>query len=122
MALDPNNSQHVCNYDVALAVHGGAVGCPASTIVGSASAITPLLSKPLTGKVYLVQGIRFSHGNRIHTLPSLLVPLRGQIALDLRAKTSVNAGSALVTTFSTIPDAAVSKFTLTIAGGKKGLL
>ena len=122
MALDPNNSQHVCNYDVALAVDGGAVGCPASTIVGSASAITPLLSKPLTGKVYLVQGIRFSHGNRIHTLPSLLVPLRGQIALDLRAKTSVNAGSALVTTFSTIPDAAVSKFTLTIAGGKKGLL
>ena len=122
MALDPNNSQHVCNYDVALAVHGGAVGCPASTIVGSATAITPLLSQPLTGKVYLVQGIRFSHGNRIRTLPSLLVPLRGQIALDLRAKTSVNAGSALVTTFSTIPDAAVSKFTLTITGGKKGLL
>jgi len=123
MALDPNNSQHVCNYDVGLAVHGGAVGCPASTIVGSASAITPLLSQPLTGKVYLVQGIRFSkQGQRIRTLPSLLVPLRGQIALDLRAKTSVNAGSALVTTFSTIPDAAVSKFTLTITGGKKGLL
>jgi len=122
MALDPNNSQHVCNYDVALAVHGGAVGCPASTIVGSASAITPLLSQPLTGKVYLVQGIRFSHGNRIRTLPSLLVPLRGQIGLDLRANTSVNAGSALVTTFSTIPDAPVSKFTLTITGGKKGLL
>ena len=100
----------------------GAVGCPASTIVGSASAVTPLLSQPLTGKVYLVQGIRFSHGNRIHTLPSLLVPLRGQIALDLRAKTSVNAGSALVTTFFTIPDAAVSKFTLTITGGRKGLL
>ena len=122
MALDPNNSQHVCNYDVALAVHGGAVGCPASTIVGSATAVTPLLSQPLTGHVYLVQGIRFSHGNRIRTLPSLLIPLRGQIALDLRAKTSVNAGSALVTTFSTIPDAAVSKFTLTITGGKKGLL
>ena len=122
MALDPNNSQHVCNYDVALAVHGGAVPCPASTIVGTATAITPLLSQPLTGKVYLVQGIRFSHGNRIRTLPSLLVPLRGQIALDLRAKTSVNAGSALVTTFSPIPDAAVSKFTLTITGGKKGLL
>ena len=122
MALDPNNSQHVCNYDAALAVHGGAVPCPASTIVGTASAITPLLSQPLTGKVYLVQGIRFSHGNRIRTLPSLLIPLRGQIALDLRANTSVNGASALVTTFSTIPDAAISKFTLTITGGKKGLL
>ena len=34
LALDPNNSQHVCNYNIAQAVHGGAVGCPASTIVG----------------------------------------------------------------------------------------
>jgi NHL repeat len=122
LALDPNNSQHVCNYDVAQAVHGGAVGCPSSTIVGTATAVTPLLSQPLSGKVYLVQGIRFSHGNRIHTLPSLLIPLRGQIALDLRARSSVNGAAQLVTTFSTIPDAPVSKFTLTITGGKKGLL
>ena len=123
MALDPNNSNHVCNYSVALAVHGGAVGCPESTIVGTATADTPLLSKPLTGKVYLVQGIRFGkNGQRIHTLPSLLVPLRGQIALDLRARSSVNGAGALVTTFSTIPDAPVSKFTLKITGGKKGLL
>jgi hypothetical protein len=90
LALDPNSSQHVCGYNVTKAVHGGAVGCPASTIVGTATAHTPLLSKPLTGKVYLVQGIRFSHGHRIRTLPTLLVPLRGRIALDLRAKTSVD--------------------------------
>ena len=86
MALDPNNSQHVCNYDAALAVHGGAVGCPADTIVGTATGDHAAALQPLTGKVYLVQGIRFSHGNRIRTLPSLLIPLRGQIALDLRAK------------------------------------
>jgi hypothetical protein len=122
LALDPNNSQHVCGYAVAKAVHGGKVGCPKSTIVGIAAARTPLLSKPLTGPVYLVQGIRFSHGHRIRTLPTLLVPLRGQIALDLRAKTSVNTKEQLVTTFPTIPDAAVSKFVLTITGGPKGLL
>jgi hypothetical protein len=98
------------------------VPCPASTIVGSATAVTPLLSQPLTGMVYLVQGIRFSHGRRIRTLPSLLVPLRGQIALDLRAETSVDGAGRLVTTFSTIPDAPVSKFTLRITGGPKGLL
>ena len=123
MALDPNNSNHVCNNAVAAAVHGGAVGCPVSTIVGTATANTPLLSRPLTGKVYLVQGIRTnSKGQKIHTLPTLLIPLRGQIALDLRAKSSVNGAGALVTTFSTIPDAQISKFTLKITGGKKGLL
>jgi hypothetical protein len=58
----------------------------------------------------------------IHTLPSLLIPLRGQIAPDLRAQSSVNGAGALVTTFSTIPDAPVSKFTLQITGGPKGLL
>ncbi|MCL2418333.1 MAG: hypothetical protein FWD04_03510, partial [Conexibacteraceae bacterium] len=68
------------------------------------------------------QGTCANGKTAIHTLPSLLVPLRGQIALDLRAKSSVNAAGALVTTFSTIPDAPVSKFTLQITGGKKGLL
>jgi hypothetical protein len=124
LALDTNNSQHVCNYDVAQAVHGGPVGCPASTIVGRASAaVTPLLSQPLSGPVYLLQGIRFGkQGQRIHTLPSLLIPLRGQIALDLRASSAVNGAQQLVTTFSTIPDAPVSKFALTINGGPKGIL
>jgi len=123
MALDPNNSNHVCNNAVAAAVHGGAVGCPASTIVGTATAVTPLLDQPLTGKVYLVQGLRTnSKGQQVHTLPTLLIPLRGQLALDLRASTSVNGKAQLVTTFSTIPDAAVSKFTLNITGGKKGIL
>ena len=68
-----------------------------------------------------MQGIRFSHGQRIRTLPSLLIPLRGQIALDLRANTSTSGGK-LVTSFSTIPDAPVSKFTLKINGGPKGII
>ena len=94
LALDPNNSKHVCAFATAQAVHGGAVGCPANTIVGTASAMTPLLSQPLSGNVYLVQGIRFNaQGQQIRTLPTLLVPLSGQIALDLRAQTSVSRAS-----------------------------
>jgi hypothetical protein len=123
MALDPFNSQHVCSYPVALAVHGGAVSCPPTTIVGSASATTPLLDQPLTGPVYLVQGIRFNNRHQqIRTLPTLLIPLRGQVALDLRARSSVDGAGRLVTTFSSIPDASVSSFKLTITGGPKGLL
>ena len=122
LALDPKNSNHVCAFKTAQAVHGGAAGCPKRTIVGNATAKTPLVSQPLSGKVYLVQGIRTSHGRQIKTLPTLLIPLRGQIALDLRAKTTVNGKSQLVSTFPTVPDAPISSFKLNINGGKKGIL
>lgn len=123
LALDPNNSQHVCAYAVAAAVHGGAVGCPSNTIIGTATAVTPVLPQPETGYVYLVQGIRYnSLGQQVRTLPTLLIPLRGLVALDLRAQTSVNSQDALVTTFSSVPDVPVTSFTLTINGGRSGLL
>jgi hypothetical protein len=124
LALDPNNSQHVCDHDAAAAVHGGEVPCPASTIVGTATAVTPLLPNPLQAKVYLVQGLRTTATGRVvRTLPTLLVPLRGAdgVALDLRAQSAVVA-KKLVTTFSQVPDAPVSKFVLDITGGSKGIL
>ncbi len=117
LALDAKNSQHVCSVAAAAADR-----CPANTIVGAASAVTSLLRGPLSGKVYLVQGERRnSSGQLIKTLPSLLIPLRGAIALDITAHTSVSHGK-LVTTFPAIPDTPVSKFTITISGGSHGLL
>lgn len=122
LALDPKNSSRVCPFATAQAVHGGEVGCPSNTIVGTASATTPLLSQPLTGSIYLVQGIRTNaQGQQIRTLPTLLIPLRSQFAIDLRANTSVGHGR-LVTTFPNVPDVPVSSFTLTLTGGSKGLL
>ena len=117
LALDPKNSQHVCSVPAA-----AADSCPASTLIGRATATTPLLSGPLSGPVYLVQGIRTtSTGQQVRTLPALLVELRGQVAIDLHAQTSVSGGR-LVTTFSTLPDLPVTAFTLTINGGKRGIL
>jgi hypothetical protein len=117
LALDPRNTRHLCSVAAA-----AADACPASTIVGKATAVTPLLSTPLTGKVYLVQGIRTTRsGQKIKTLPGLLIPLRGALALDLTAKTSVSHNK-LVTTFGSIPDTPVSRFTLTINGGSHGIL
>ena len=99
-----------------------AINCPANTIVGSVTAKSPLLPDPLKGNVYLVQGIRTNkQGQQIRTLPSLLVPLKGDVNLNLHAQTAVSGGR-LVSTFSPVPDAAVSNFQLTINGGKKGIL
>jgi hypothetical protein len=130
LALDPNNSSHVC---APLASFNDT--CPSKTLIGTASATTPLLSQPLTGKVYLVQGIgctshqpaslqgTCSSGQPVRILPALLVTLRGQgAALDLHAQTSTPHNKFLATTFFSLPDLPVSTFQLKINGGKRGIL
>jgi hypothetical protein len=118
LALDPRNASHVCSVSASQKD-----ACPPRTIVGSATVDTPVLSKPLTGKVYLVQGIRIgAHGQTIRTLPALLITLRGQVAIDLRAQTAVDSHSRLVTTFASVPDAPIARFTLKITGGRRGIL
>jgi len=129
LALDPKNSQHVCTPTAAFND-----ACPSKTLIGSARAVTPLVSRPLTGKVYLVQGIRCSSGQPpaldgtcasgrpLKTEPALLVALRGQAMIDLHAQTSVAPSGKLVTTFFSLPDLPVSSFQLAINGGKRGLL
>jgi hypothetical protein len=118
LALDPKNTEVVCSV-----AQAAAIACPSNTIVGTSSAISPLLPDPLSGNVYIVQGIRTNaQGQQIKTLPSLLIPLRGDIALNLQAQTSVDSAGQLVTTFPAIPDAAVSNFQLAITGGSHGIL
>ncbi len=88
--------------------------CPADSKYGVASATSPLLSGGLSGNVYLV-----SSNNK---LPDLLVDLKGQINVQLRGVISSSKKAGLRTVFEGIPDAPVTKFTLKMDGGKKGLL
>ncbi|HEY3434791.1 MAG TPA: hypothetical protein VGK41_03990, partial [Solirubrobacterales bacterium] len=91
--------------------------CPAGSVYGKATALTPLLDQPLSGPVYL----RSSD----NPLPDLVAALRGPdsqpIEVELAGRTdSVNGG--IRNTFDVVPDAPVSKFTLEIFGGKKALI
>ena len=106
--LDQSHIGTVC-VKARLAAHD----CPARSIYGHASAETPLLDDPLAGPVYLVPS---NHG-----LPDLLVDLRGQVDIRLRGTIS-SAKARIKTVFQTVPDVPVSKFVLTMKGGKKGLL
>ncbi len=119
LALDPRNSANVCSVAAS-----DSDSCSADTAVGTARVITPLLSQPLTGTVYLVQGIRTApNGQQLRTLPALLIPLRGGgVAIDLRGQTSVDSRSRLVTKFPSAPDVPFSSFALTINGGGHGIL
>ena len=88
--------------------------CPPSSIYGYARAISPLLEKPVEGPVYLrTPG---------HKLPDLVAALNGQIDVALDGKIDTGKGGGIRNTFEVVPDAPVSKFTLSMKGGSKGLL
>ena len=90
--------------------------CPPGSVYGHARAFTPLLDLPLEGDVYL----RSSNT----TLPDLVIALRGGgkgIKIDLVGKIDSFKGG-LRGTFNTIPDAPVSKFVMTLKGGRHGTI
>lgn len=89
--------------------------CPKASIYGYAKAETPLLDHPLEGPVYL--GVGFGH-----KLPDLVAELNGQIRVLLHGKVDTGREDGLRNTFEVVPDAPVSKFTLHMFGGKKGLI
>ena len=87
--------------------------CPKRSVYGYARAWSPLLDKPLAGPVYLVPG---------KALPDLLVDLRGQVNIRLRGAIDSVKGERIRNIFNGIPDVPVSRFVLTMLGGKRGLL
>jgi uncharacterized repeat protein (TIGR01451 family) len=122
LALDPDNANGLCEF-----VDGSKVepSCPASSIVGTATARTPILDQPLSGPVYFVKNVRIDakSGRQIKTLPKLVIPLTGENGVKLTLTGTSNVeDNHLVTTFDNIPDAPVSSFKLDIAGGKHGIL
>lgn len=88
--------------------------CPDGSRLGTAEAITPLLDQPLKGAVYL--------RSSSHELPDLAMDLEGQVDIEVVGRVDTIRGGSLRTTIESAPDAPVTKFTLNLAGGKRGLL
>lgn len=91
--------------------------CPAGSIYGHVRATSPLLGYPLSGPVYL--------RSSSHPLPDLVAALRGPgqspLEVDIAGRIDSFHGG-LRTTFEAVPDAAVSKFVISMFGGQKSLL
>jgi hypothetical protein len=77
--------------------------CPASTVVGLATAASPLLSQPLFGNVELVTGSG--------ALPNLGLDLKGQLHLLLQGTVDISNGNTVA--FNGLPDIPISRFQLT---------
>ena len=86
-------------------------GCPAASVVGHATAITPLIPEPLTGPAYFV-----SHGGE--AFPSLIVVLQGYgIKIDLVGTTFISKRGITSSTFKAVPDQPVTSFEITLPTG-----
>jgi hypothetical protein len=86
-------------------------GCPAASVVGHATAITPLIPVPLTGPAYFV-----SYGGA--KFPELVIVLQGYgVTLNLHGETFISKAGITSSTFHTIPDAPVGSFELTLPQG-----
>ncbi len=91
-------------------------GCPAASIVGHATATTPVMPVPLTGPAYFV-----SHGGE--QFPDLIIVLQGYGAtVHLIGSTFIDKAGLTSSTFKTIPDVPVGTFELTLPQGKYSAL
>lgn len=94
---------------------GNGEACPSNSVYGWARAWTPLLDEPLEGPVFL----RANGGER--KLPDLVAALRGLVDIELEGHIDSKDGG-IRATFASVPDAPVSRFVLSMKGGRKGLL
>jgi hypothetical protein len=91
-------------------------GCPAASIVGHATATTPVMPVPLTGPAYFV-----SHGGE--AFPDLIIVLQGYGAtVHLVGTTFINKAGITSSTFKQVPDVPVGTFELTLPQGKYSAL
>jgi hypothetical protein len=91
-------------------------GCPKESIVGNATAVTPVLPVQLTGPAYFV-----SHAGE--SFPQLIIVLQGYgVTVDLVGDTFISKAGITSSTFKQVPDVPITSFELQLPQGKYSAL
>jgi len=107
--LDQSHIRTICSR-TQFAAHR----CPPGSIYGHVRVFTPLLDAPMEGPAYL--------RSSSNTLPDLVFALHGQgIEIDLAGRIDARKGR-LRGTFTSIPDAPVTRFVLSMKAGRRGVI
>ena len=88
--------------------------CPAASVIGRATAVTPVLPVPLTGDVHLA----FPKGAGLPVLSITLAPL----GVTVHGGTGFDTAGRIVTTFNGLPDTPLTRFQLDFTAGSRGIL
>ncbi|HST54652.1 MAG TPA: hypothetical protein VLJ42_02005, partial [Solirubrobacteraceae bacterium] len=90
--------------------------CPVESLVGSATAVTPLLKDPLVGPAYLV-----SHGGA--GFPDVVIVLQGNgVRFDLVGSINISKSGVTSTKFASAPDVPIDSFELKLPQGPHSIL
>ena len=90
--------------------------CPAASLVGTATAVTPVLPVALSGPAYLV-----SHGGA--GFPDIVVVLQGDgVRFDLVGSINISSKGITSSKFASAPDAPINSFELKLPQGPHSIL
>jgi hypothetical protein len=90
--------------------------CPPGAKMGTATATSAFVDKPLTGDVYAVEQAGVPY------LPGLVADLRGRVNAKIRIATAIISGRYIRSTVTDVPDLPVSSFSMSLNSGAKGPL
>ena len=110
--IEQGHFRTICTRVQYAAGQGFGAGCPPGSIYGHITATTPLLDQPLEGPVYL----RSSD----HNLPDVVFALHGQVDAEAAVRIDSKQGG-LRASIEGAPDVPLTKVSLEMQGGQKGL-